>query len=116
MLLFARNPTAYYNIFDQKQDFLNIYRRMRENNNALTTIASFYGKSRYERIDDINDLNKDDYNRFLSGNHGLLNDTKKSINQKIRQELKNLSPDYEIMLSNGRYKINLDRSKIHFLR
>lgn len=109
-----RDGMTLKDIFEQKPDFLTIYRRTRDNNNALSTIASFYGKPRNHKIVDIEELNTDDYNNFLSGNHGLLNDTKKSINQKIRLELKNLSRDYEITLSNGRYKINLDRSKIHF--
>ena len=116
LMLKNRDGMTLKAIFDQKQDFLSIYKRMRENNNALRTISSFYGIPRNQRKTNLEEFNQDDYNRFLSGNHGLLNDTKKSINQKIKQELKTLSPDYEITLSNGRYKINLDRSKIHFIR
>jgi len=110
------NGLSLKDIIDKRQDFYQIYSRMRENNNALNTVASFYGIPRNQRITKLEEFNTKDYERFLSGNHGLLNDTKKSINQKIRQELKTLSPDYEVTLSNGRYKINLDRSKIHFIR
>lgn len=112
----SSNGLSLNDIIDKRQDFYQIYSRMRENNNALKTVASFYGIPRDQRITSLEEFNTKDYERFLSGNHGLLNDTKKSINQQIRQELKTLSPDYEITLSKGRYNINLDRNKIHFIR
>lgn len=116
LILKAENGLTLNEIYDKRQDFYGIYSRMRENNNTLNTVASFYGIPKNQRITSLEELKKEDHSRFLSGNHGLLNDTKKSINQKIRKSLKVLSPDYEITLSQGRYSINLDRSKIHIIQ
>ena len=117
LLLRSENPDGLtlVDIFNMNNELLDLYRATRDSDDILKTIASFYGHKQEQRIKSIKELDQELF--IQSRTHGLLTETKSKINQHIKRVLGAIpSHDYEITLSNGRYKINLDRNKIHFIR
>lgn len=113
-VLDPKNGLTLEDIYRNRNLFLSVYEKTRDEARAVQTIASFFGQPKSMEINSLEDLSEQTYQTFLSGNHGLLNDTKGRINKEIKQKLKKISPDYEIKLNKGRYRIHLNREKIHF--